>query len=138
MPDQASTIKFNAPVIAVLITLVSAVFVAGGAWEGEVNNYAKVTAQETNDYKIVTDRFDRNDRDKDFRRQALDNRLDNDKKEVFARVEADKQEAKTRFENDEKDTKAAVASMNSIDNRLSRMEAQIDLLVKNVTTTGRK
>lgn len=40
-----------------------------------------------------------------------------------------------RFTQDEGDTKAAVASMNSVDLRLTRIEAQIDLIVKNVTTT---
>ena len=41
-----------------------------------------------------------------------------------------------RLDADERDTKAAAAFINQVDVRLSRMEAQLDLVVKNMTAAS--
>ncbi len=112
--------------IPVLISILS--IVGGAVWWTSATNTALNERVLTNTAQTVqlradfteainniraqyTDRMDREDADNAQRRVAL-----------YARLDAD-----------EKDTKSAAAFVNQVDNRLTRMEAQLDLVVKNIT-----
>jgi hypothetical protein len=90
------------------------------------DNYKALTAQIIAGDAEMGKRVDRLEQDMAARRAAFTARLDTTERET-----------KARFADDERDTKAAALVVNSVDLRLTRMEAQLDLVVKNITAGGR-